>query len=172
MLGGREATGRGCRVLAAVSSACSSDAQLHKPLDFSSCVHMCMSSWISSGATSLRVHDCSQCGLGGAVGWSSAWPAFAARDPSLEPKTFLKKGILEVNSQSRRGCLAACAVSGAEELQCWYASGMRSLSALGGAAGVRCAVWIDRGRGVSEPSSAAGCRVKLRLVGRDVCVCV
>jgi hypothetical protein len=77
---------------------------------------MCTSSWISSGATSLRVQDSCQRGFGGAAGWLSAWPAFAARDPSLDPKTFLKKGIVQVNSEVARWCLAACAVSGAEGL--------------------------------------------------------
>lgn len=74
---------------------------------------MCMSSCTSWGSTSLRDHDSSHRGLGGATGWLLASPAFAARDPSLEPKTFLKKGIvMEVNSRSAPSSLAACAVGG------------------------------------------------------------
>jgi hypothetical protein len=67
----------------------------HIPLDFISCVHTCMSSCISSGATSLRDHASSHRGLGGAIACSFACLAVldAVRGPSLDLKTFLKKGI-------------------------------------------------------------------------------
>lgn len=97
-----------------------SNAQWYAPLDFISCVQTCMSSWISSGATSLRVQDSCQCGFGGATGWVSALAPFAPREPSLDPKTFLKKGIVQVNSGRAARCLAACVVGGrggAEGLQ-------------------------------------------------------
>jgi hypothetical protein len=71
----------------------------HVPLDFISCVQTWMSSWISSGATSLRVHDSSQRGLGGASGSGAALAPFCL---SLEWKTFLKKGMLAM-----AGCVAA-----------------------------------------------------------------
>ena len=61
------------------------------PLDFISCVQTWTSSWISSGATSLRVHDSSQRGLGGAAGSRSDLADFCL---SFELKTFLKNGIL------------------------------------------------------------------------------
>ena len=50
-----------------------------------------MSSWISSGATSLRVHDSSQRGFGGAAGSVEVLAAFCL---SFDVKTFLKKGIV------------------------------------------------------------------------------
>jgi hypothetical protein len=65
----------------------------HVPLVFISCVQTWMSSWISSGATSLRVHDSSQRGFGGATGSGAVLAPFCL---SLEWKTFLKKGMLKV----------------------------------------------------------------------------
>lgn len=62
----------------------------HLPLDFISCVQTWMSSWISSGATSLRVHDSSQRGFGGAAGSGAVFAPFCL---SLEAKTFLKNGM-------------------------------------------------------------------------------
>jgi len=84
---------------------------LHMPLDFISWVQTCTSSWISSGATSLRDHDSSQRGFGGAAGCCSPYLAAleAAREPSLDLKTFLKKGMLGVRSRRAAAtCRAAC----------------------------------------------------------------
>lgn len=80
------------------------------PLDFISCVQPCISSWISSGATSLRVHDSSQRGFGCATGssWSPYLPAFEAeRGPSLDLKTFLKNGMLHWRGEAQDvpGCI-------------------------------------------------------------------
>jgi hypothetical protein len=61
------------------------------PLDFISCVQTWTSSWISSGATSVRVHDSSQRGFGGAAGAGADLDDFCL---SFELKTFLKKGML------------------------------------------------------------------------------
>jgi hypothetical protein len=64
------------------------------PLDFISCVQTWISSWISSGSTSLRDQDSSQRGFGFATG-SSLWAALEAdRAPSLDLKTFLKNGMV------------------------------------------------------------------------------
>jgi hypothetical protein len=63
------------------------------PLDFISCVQKWTSSWISSGATSLRDHAFSQRGLGAAS--SELGSAFELlREASFDLKTFLKKGML------------------------------------------------------------------------------
>ena len=85
---------------------------MHTPLDFISWVQTCISSWTSSGWTCLRVQDSCQCGLGGAAESLAALAAFAARAASLDPKTFLKKGMVEVNSGSAPLCRAAYAVGG------------------------------------------------------------
>ena len=67
------------------------------PLDFISCVQTWTSSWISSGATSLRDHASSHRGRGAGVLLASAL------DPDLEAsfglKTFLKKGMLRQRLQ-------------------------------------------------------------------------
>lgn len=64
------------------------------PLDLISWVQPWTSSWISSGVTSLRDHDSSQRGFGGATR-SSPCPALEAeRGASLDLKTFLKKGMV------------------------------------------------------------------------------
>jgi hypothetical protein len=151
--------------------ACS-NARANAPLDLSSCVHMCTSSWMSSGATSLRVHDSCQRGFGGAAGWLSALPAFAARDASLDPNTFLKKGIVQVSPRVARWCLAACAGGGAEGLDVGTqdTGGRRPPDGVGRCGGramraVRCGVRAGT-RDVGEPSSAAGCSAQRRLVGR------
>jgi len=73
------------------------------PLDLSSWVHTWTSSWISSGATSLRDHDSSHRSLSGA-GWplaplSSCLRPLAVRDPSLDLK-MLKKGMAGYGSQA------------------------------------------------------------------------
>jgi hypothetical protein len=86
--------------------------QLHTPLDFISWVQTWISSWTSSGWTCLRVQDSCQCGLGGAADSLAALAAFAARAASLDPKTFLKKGMVEVNSGAAPLCRAAYAVGG------------------------------------------------------------
>ena len=62
------------------------------PLDFISCVQMCTSSWISSGATSLRDHDSSHRGRG-AAGSLLASALDPDREGSFDLKTFLKKGM-------------------------------------------------------------------------------
>lgn len=72
----------------------------HLPLDFISCVQTWMSSWISSGATSLRVHDSSQRGFGGAAGSGAVFAPFCL---SLEVKTFLKKGMARCGAVRGRG---------------------------------------------------------------------
>ena len=69
----------------------------HVPLDFISCVQTWMSSWISSGATSFRVHDSSQRGFGGATGSGAVLAPFCL---SFEWKTLLKKGMLAYNDVS------------------------------------------------------------------------
>lgn len=86
------------------------------PLDFISWVQTCMSSWISSGATSLRDQASSQRGFAGAAELPSPAPYLAAleadRAPSLDLKTFLKKGMLAVTSQAAVTGRAACAAGG------------------------------------------------------------
>lgn len=87
---------------------------LHVPLDFISWVQTWMSSCISSGATSLRDHASSHRGFGCATGWSplSAYLAAleAERGPSLDLKTFLKKGMAD------RGSLGASQSAGRHPL--------------------------------------------------------
>jgi hypothetical protein len=73
---------------------------VHIPLDFISCVQTWISSWISSGATSLRVHDSSHRGFGGATGSGAALAPFCL---SLDVKTFLKNGILRYGGEPRGG---------------------------------------------------------------------
>lgn len=66
------------------------------PLDFISCVQTCTSSWISSGATSVRDHASSHRGRGAGSLLASAL------DPDLEGvfdlKTFLKNGMARAAS--------------------------------------------------------------------------
>jgi hypothetical protein len=72
-------------------------AGLRLPLDFISCVQTCTSSWISSGATSLRDQASSHRGRGAGSLLASAL------DPDLEGsfdlKTFLKNGMLDGREQ-------------------------------------------------------------------------
>jgi hypothetical protein len=75
------------------------------PLDFISCVQKWTSSWISSGATSLRDHDSSQRGLG--AGWELGSALELLREASFDLKTFLKKGML-----GERGSLHVFALAG------------------------------------------------------------
>lgn len=84
-----------CPVLLTVSNRLTMlSLQCYMPRDFISCVQTWTSSCISSGATSLRDHDSSHRGLGGAIG-SVLFPTLDPdRDPSLDLKTFLKKGML------------------------------------------------------------------------------
>ena len=63
------------------------------PLDFISWVQKWTSSWISSGATSLRDHAFSQRGLG-ACDSELGSAIELLREASLDLKTFLKKGML------------------------------------------------------------------------------
>lgn len=69
-------------------------ATAYIPLDFNSWVQIWMSSWTSSGATSLRDHDSSHRGLGGGSGWLSASSNFPFLPPSRGLKTFAKNGIV------------------------------------------------------------------------------
>jgi len=73
------------------------------PRDFISWVQTWISSCISSGATSLRDHASSQRGLGGATGAASCPTLEAAREGSLDLKTFLKKGIVVSSPPGCRG---------------------------------------------------------------------
>jgi hypothetical protein len=93
-----------CCELAIASRMPIGDARL--PLDFISWVQTWTSSWISSGATSLRVQDSSQRGFGGAAGSGAVLAPLCL---SFDVKTFLKNGILRYGGGPREGlgCITA-----------------------------------------------------------------
>jgi hypothetical protein len=89
------------------------NCNVHSPLDFISRVQTWISSWISSGATSLRVQDSSQRGFGGAAGAGAVLAPFCL---SFEVKTFLKNGILRYGGEPRGGPVVITAGSGRYEV--------------------------------------------------------